>query len=320
MQRLFSTLFLAAGTLVLAAISLFVGVIDLRPSEILQGGDDFTLMLDSRLPRTLATLIAGAALAVCGMIMQMLVRNRFVEPMTAGTGQGAALGILIVVLLFPGAPIFIKMSIATITALVSSIGFLIIVRRLPPAQPLLVPLVAMIYGGIIGAGVAFFAYQWDMLQFIDTWLTGDFSGVMRGRYELLWIAAVMTLLTYLIADQFAIAGLGREASINLGLNYDQVMILGLLAISVVAALTVITVGAIPFVGLIVPNIISRQFGDNLRATLPITALCGASLVLASDIVGRVIRAPYEIPVGTVLGVIGAIVFLWLLYVRPTHAR
>ena len=76
-----------------------------------------------------------------------------------------------------------------------------IVRRLPPAQPLLVPLVAMIYGGIIGAGVAFFAYQWDMLQFIDTWLTGDFSGVMRGRYELLWIAAGMTLLTYLIADQ-----------------------------------------------------------------------------------------------------------------------
>ena len=320
MRRHSAALYLAAGTLVLAAISLFVGVISLRPSEVLFDSEAFGLMLDSRLPRTLATMIAGAALAVCGMIMQMLVRNRFVEPMTAGTGQGAALGILIVVLLFPSASILVKMSIATATALLSSIGFLLIVRRLPPAQPLLVPLVAMIYGGIIGAGVTFVAYQWDMLQYIDTWLNGDFSGVMRGRYELLWIAALMTALTYVIADQFAIAGLGRDASINLGLNYDQVMILGLLAISAVAALTVITVGAIPFVGLIVPNIISRRFGDNLRATLPLTALCGASLVLVSDIIGRVIRAPYEIPVGTVLGVLGALVFLGLLYARPKHAR
>ncbi len=248
----------------------------------------------------------------------MLVRNRFVEPMTTGTGQGAALGILLVTIFLPGASIFVKMTLASFTALVTSLGFLTIARRLPATQPLLVPLVGMVYGGILGAGVTFVAYQADMLQYIETWLNGDFSGIMRGRYELLWIAAIVAALSYLIADQFAIVGLGREASINLGLNYDQVMILGLIVISIVSALTVVTVGAIPFVGLIVPNIISRSFGDNLRATLPLTALTGGALVLASDIVGRILRHPFEIPVGTIMGVVGGLAFLWLLYRGPRH--
>ncbi len=151
-------------------------------------------------------------------------------------------------------------------------------------------------------------------------MTGEFSGVLKGRYELLWIAAGVGALTYLVADQFAIVGMGRTVSINLGLNYSQVVLIGLLAISIVTALTVVTVGMIPFVGLVVPNIVSRRFGDNLRATLPMVAIMGAGLVLFSDILGRVLRYPFEIPVGTVFGVIGAIVFLWLLYARPRHAR
>ena len=274
----------------------------------------------SRLPRTLAAVIAGASLAVTGTIMQMLVRNRFVEPSTAGHGAGAAAGILIATLFFPAAPLFAKMSLAAICALISSFGFLAIVRRLPPTQPLLVPLVGMIYGGILGAGVVFVAYQADLLQYIDIWMNGEFSGVLKGRYELIWVAAAVAALSYLVADQFAIVGMGRVASISLGLNYRQVVTIGLVAISIVTALTVVTVGVIPFVGLVVPNITSRLWGDNLRRTLPITALFGAVLVLASDILGRVLRYPFEIPVGTVFGVIGAVVFLWLLYARPGYAR
>ncbi|MCP4818187.1 MAG: iron chelate uptake ABC transporter family permease subunit [Shimia sp.] len=318
MSRTTQITLLAAGTCVLAAASLFVGVISVAPFDVLRDPEAFGLLIDSRLPRTAATLIAGSALAVCGLILQMLVRNRFVEPMTTGTGQGAALGILLVTIFLPGASIFVKMTLASFTALVTSLGFLTIARRLPATQPLLVPLVGMVYGGILGAGVTFVAYQADMLQYIETWLNGDFSGIMRGRYELLWIAAIVAALSYLIADQFAIVGLGREASINLGLNYDQVMILGLIVISIVSALTVVTVGAIPFVGLIVPNIISRSFGDNLRATLPLTALTGGALVLASDIVGRILRHPFEIPVGTIMGVVGGLAFLWLLYRGPRH--
>ncbi|MBO9479423.1 iron chelate uptake ABC transporter family permease subunit [Shimia sp. R11_0] len=309
---------LAAGTIVLAVTSLFVGVISMTPSEVWKDTDALKLLLDSRFPRTVAALIVGASLSVCGLIMQMLVRNRFVEPMTTGTGQGAALGVLAATVFWPSAPIIVQMSIATMTALATSALFLTIVRSLPPTQPLLVPLVGMIFGGILGAGVTFVAFQNDMLQFIDIWLNGDFSGVLRGRYELLWIAGIVAALAYLIADQFAIVGLGRDASVNLGLNYEQVMTLGLIIIAIVSALTVITIGAIPFVGLVVPNIVSRRFGDNLRATLPVTALAGGALVLSADIIGRVVRYPFEIPVGTILGVIGSVVFLWLLYAGPKH--
>lgn len=191
-------------------------------------------------------------------------------------------------------------------------------RKLPQTEPLLVPLVGLIYGGIIGAGVTFVAYQADLLQYIGIWMNGEFSGVLQGRYELLWVAALVGALSYLAADQFAIVGLGRTTSINLGLNYGQIVLLGLIAISLVSALTVTTVGMIPFVGLIVPNIVSRLAGGNLRASLPLIALIGAGLTLAPDILGRVLRHPFEIPVGTVYGVIGAGLFLWLLYRRPRH--
>nr|WP_323780202.1 iron chelate uptake ABC transporter family permease subunit [Amylibacter sp.] len=310
-----------AGGVVLAVLalgSLFVGVIDLKPSDLWQQSGALNLLLVSRAPRTIAVIITGAALAICGAILQMLVRNRFVEPMTAGTGQGAALGILLVTLFLPEASLLVKMAVAACTALASSVGFLLIVRRLPPTQPLLVPLVGMVYGGVIGAGVTFVAYQADLLQYIDVWMNGEFSGVLQGRYELLWLAAAVALLSYFAADQFAIVGMGRTASINLGLNYTQVVLIGLVALSIVTALTVVTVGMIPFVGLVVPNIISRFYGDNLRSTLPVTALTGAVFVLCSDILGRLLRYPFEIPVGTVFGVIGTGIFLWLLYVPKRH--
>jgi len=305
--------------LALSLISLFVGVIPIMPIDVLRDADARQVMIDSRLPRTLAVLIAGSALAICGAILQSMVRNRFVEPMTTGTGQGAALGILLVVWFFPAAPLLVKMTIAAVTALMASSGFLAIVRRLPSTQPLLVPLAGLIYGGVLGAGVVFAAYQADLLQYIGIWMSGEFSGVLRGRYELLWVAALVAAATYFAVDQFAILGLGKDASVNLGLNYSQVMLIGLLSISVVTALTVVTVGMVPFVGLVVPNIVSRRSGDNLRRTLPQIALTGAILVLASDILGRLLRYPFEIPVGTIMGVLGAVLFLWLLYRPQSHA-
>lgn len=320
MTRRALTLWAGGGVVLICALaSLFVGVIGLDPQALFDDPEALRLMAISRLPRTLAALIAGAVLAMAGTIMQVIVRNRFVEPMTTGTGQGAALGILLVSVLVPSAPLLLRMGVAASTALISVMGFLAIVQRLPQTQPLLVALVGLVYGGLIGAVVTFFAYQWDMLQFIDIWLNGEFSGVLQGRYELLWIAALVGVLIFLIADQLAIVGLGRTASVNLGLNYTQVLTLGLLAVSLVSALTVVTVGMIPFVGLVVPNVVSRGFGDNLRSTLPLVALSGAGLVLICDILARIVRYPFEVPVGTIMGVIGAGVFIALLYVRPRHA-
>jgi iron complex transport system permease protein len=311
-----------AGVLALALLSflsIFVGVIDLSLRDLWRDPEALRLIGISRFPRTIAAVIAGATLAIAGCVMQMLVRNRFVEPMTAGTGQGAALGILIVTIFAPQASILLKMVLASGTALLASLGFLAVVRHLPPTQPLLVPLVGLVYGGIIGAGVVFVAFQADLLQFISVWLNGEFSGVLQGRYELLWLAAAGAALTYFAADQFAIVGMGRAVTTSLGLNYKKVVLVGLVAISLISSLTVVTVGIIPFVGLVVPNIISGLFGDNLRRTLPLVAMMGAGLTLVSDIAGRLIRFPFEVPVGTVLGVVGAVIFLWLLYRTPRYA-
>ncbi|EAQ45585.1 MAG: iron ABC transporter permease [Roseobacter sp. MedPE-SWde] len=303
----------------LSVVSIFVGVIALSPLDLFQDPEALQLLAVSRLPRTAAAVLTGCSMAVSGQIMQILVRNKFVEPISAGTGQAAALGILLSVLLFPAAGLAIKMSLAAATALLGTMGFLALVQRLPPTEPLLVPLVGLVYGGILGAVMVFIAYQADLLQYVDVWMLGEFSGVMRGRYELLWIAGIAALVSYLIADQFAILGLGRDMSLSLGLNHRQVMALGLLCVSVVSALTVVTVGMLPFIGLVVPNLISRRLGDNLRVTLPVTALLGGVFVLACDILARVIRHPYEVPVGTVFGVLGTLAFLWLIYARPRHA-
>ena len=306
-----------AALALLVSASLFVGVIDIRQIE---AAEVWPLIWDSRFPRTVATVLTGASLAIAGQIMQLIARNRFVEPMTSGTGQSAALGIMLTVIVFPSASIGLKMAVASITALSGSVLFFMIIRRLPPTQPLLIPLVGLIYGGIVGAGVTYVAFQADMLQYIEIWMNGEFSGTLRGRYELLWLAGLAAALTYLAADQLSIIGLGEAVSINLGLNYRQVVLLGLVMISVVTALTVVTVGMVPFVGLVVPNLISMISGDNLRHTLPQTALAGAGLVLAADLLGRLVNFPFEMPVGTVIGVVGAAMFLWLLYGGKRIAR
>jgi iron complex transport system permease protein len=302
-----------AALVALGLVSLVVGVIDLRADA-----DAWGLLVVSRLPRTLAAMLAGSALAVAGLVMQMLVRNRFVEPATAGTGQGAALGLLGVTLLWPGAPIMAQMGAAFGAALLATAGFLLLARRIPPSEPLLLPLVALVYGSVVGAVGTFIGTQADLLQYIDIWLNGEFSGVMMGRYELLWISGALAVAAYLAADRLTILGLGREAAVGLGLDHGRMMALGLVIVAAVSASTVATVGSIPFVGIVVPNIASRLLGDNLRGTLPVVALGGAILVLACDILGRIVRYPYEVPVGTVFGVLGAGLFLWLLWRAPAR--
>lgn len=299
----------------LVVASLGVGVGDFSFAGLWDDAQTRQLLLASRMPRTLAALLAGAGLAIAGLVMQTIVRNRFVEPATAGTGQSAALGVLLVTLLWPQASLPVKTLVASVTALAGTSVFLVVARRLPPTEPFLVPLFGLVYGAVLGAGLTFVAWQTDLLQYLDVWTKGEFSGVLRGRYELLWIAAVMVAVAWWAADRLTVLSLGRDASVGLGLHYARMMQLGLVIVSVISALTVVIVGLIPFVGLVAPNLVTRFKGDDLRGALPWTAFAGAALVLGCDIIGRLLRYPYEIPVGTILGVVGAGLFLWLLFAR-----
>lgn len=305
-------LILAALLVPLAGASLLVGVADLS-------GDAGLILTVSRLPRTLAVLLTGAALAVSGVVMQQLVRNRFVEPGTTGTGEAAALGLLAVTILAPDAVLWVKMLAASLAGLAGTGLFLLMIRRLPVQEVLMVPLAGLVWSGVLGAMVLHIGWQTDLLQLVGIWLmTGEFSGVIAGRYELLWIAGIAAALAILAADRFAILGLGDGVARGLGLNPASVMRMGLVVVSLVTALVMATLGMVPFVGLVVPNIVSRLMGDNLRASLPVTALAGAALLLACDILGRLVIFPYEVPVGSILGVLGAGLFLWLLWRAPPH--
>ena len=302
-------------TILLAIASLFVGVSDVSLGALLSSSAEdraMQVLLISRIPRTLAIVLSGAAMAVAGLVMQMVVRNRFVEPSTAGTTESASLGFLVATIFFPAWPLMGKMLIAAAFALAGTTLFLRILRAVPLRDTLLVPLVGIMLGGIIGAVTTFFAYRFELLASLLAWNMGDFSGILRGRYELLWIGLGCTILAYVAADRFTVAGMGKDFTTNLGLNYQRVMVLGLVIVSLVSAVVLVSVGSIPFLGLIIPNLVSLMVGDNMRRTVPWVAVMGAGFVLACDILGRILRAPYEIPISVVVGVIGSAIFLYLL--------
>ncbi|MET0295873.1 MAG: iron chelate uptake ABC transporter family permease subunit [Microbacterium sp.] len=296
---------MVAGAVIVAAlatISLFIGVAEL----------DAFILFASRVPRTVALILAGIAFAVTGLIMQLLTRNRFVEPSTTGATDAASFALLMLLLAAPGLPLWGKAIVATVGALAGVLGFLALVRRIPSRSSVLVPIVGILYAGVIGAVTTFIAYRGDMLQELLSWGVGDFSSVMRGRYEMLWVAAAAALIAWIAADRFTVAGLGDDTARALGLNTRGVMGLGVSIIAIVTGVMVVVTGAIPFLGLIAPNIVSRLVGDNMRRSVPIVALLGASLVLLCDIIGRVVRFPFELPISLVMGILGGIVFLWLL--------
>ncbi len=312
MKRIFPA---AAAIGLLALISLLVGAGDVSLAGLFspqQGDRAAQILLISRIPRTLALILSGTAMAVAGMIMQMLTQNRFVEPSTAGTVESASLGLLVVTLIGPDLPVMGKMLVAAAFALAGTSLFLHILRLAPLRSALTVPLVGIMLGGIVSAVTAFFAYRFDLMQSMNAWTTGDFSGVLRGRYELLWIAFALTILAYMAADRLTLAGMGRDFTTNLGLRYGAVVSFGLVVVSMVTATIVVTVGMLPFLGLIVPNVVSMMVGDNMRRALPWVATLGAGLVLTCDIVGRVVYYPYEVPIGTIMGIVGSALFLILL--------
>ncbi|WP_265502080.1 ABC transporter permease [Paracoccus beibuensis] len=311
----------ALGLSVLALMlgSLTVGAAHIDLRAVFSDSQAMLVLLESRLPRTVAVALTGAALSVAGVLIQALVRNRFVGPDTSGTAEGAALGLLTITILWPASPLWLRMIAASVAAMATTALFLAVIRRLPVREVMLVPIAGLVLSGVLGSIVTFIGWQTDLMQYVGTWLmSGEFSGVISGRYELLWVAAIAAALAWFSADRFAILGLGDQVATGLGLSTATVMRLGLAVVSVVTAMVVTTVGMIPFVGLVVPNLVARIMGDNLRASLPVVALVGAALVLACDLAGRLVIRPYEIPAGLVLGILGALLFLWLLHRRPAH--
>ncbi len=312
--------YLIVAVIILSFLSLFVGVSRITPMDLLDFKSEETeIFLISRLPRLVAILLAGAGMSIAGLIMQQLSRNKFVSPTTAGTLDATRLGILVSMLLFTNASTIEKMIVAFAFALAGTFLFMQILDRIKFKDAIFIPLVGLMFGSILSSITTFFAYKADVIQNMSAWLQGDFSMIMKGRYELLYISVPVLIITYLYANRFTVAGMGEDFAKNLGLAYRRIVNIGLVLVALITTTVVLTVGMIPFLGLIIPNIVSLFKGDNLQKTLPHTALLGAAFLLICDILGRVLIFPYEISISLMVGVIGSAIFLYLLFRGKAYA-
>ena len=302
---------LAVGALLV--VSLFTGVYD-----VVGEADGSTMFSVTRIPRTVALVLSGAAMAMCGLVMQLLTQNRFVEPTTTGTTEWAGLGLLTVMVVFPGASILSRMLGAVLFAFIGTMVFFMFLRRVSLRSSLIVPIVGIMLGAVVGSVSTFLALKTDMLQNIGIWFAGSFTSVLRGNYELLWIVALVVVAVFVVADRFTVAGLGKEVATNVGLNYDRIILVGTSLIAIATGVVTVVVGNLPFLGLIVPNVVSLIRGDDLRSNLPWVCLLGIALVTVCDLIGRTIIMPFEVPVSLILGVVGAIVFIALLLRQRRH--
>lgn len=299
--------------ILLSVLSLFIGAKSLRLSEFIRGGEtELMVVALSRLPRLFSILLTGMALSIAGLIMQQITRNKFVSPTTAATMDSARMGILAAMLLLPGATAIQKMAVSFVFAMAGTFAFMAILGRIKPRNIIVIPLVGIMLGNLIDSVTTFFAYRHEVVQNVDSWLQGSFSMVTRGRYEIIFITLPLLVAAWFYANKFTIAGLGEDFARNLGVNYRLIVNIGLTIVALISSAVLVTVGNIPFIGLIIPNIVSLLRGDHVRNNLWTTALFGAAFVLACDILGRILIWPYEISISLTAGVIGSIIFLVLI--------
>lgn len=311
-------LFILLG--VLSVISVFIGASDVTLSSILNGdSQQLYILFISRIPRLLSVCVTGVGMGICGLIMQQLTRNKFVSPTTAATMDFAKLGMLIAMVFFAGASLVHKMVFAFICSLLGTFLFMGIMKQVKFRNSLFIPLIGMMLGNVVNSITSFIAYQFDLVQNISSWAQGDFTNIMKGNYELLYLSIPLVFIAFLYANKFTIAGMGEDFSANLGLNHKWVVNVGLTIIALITSVIIITVGSIPFIGLIVPNVVSMYLGDNLKRGLWHTALMGALFLLACDVIGRIVIYPYEVSIGLTVGVIGSIIFLYMLMRRGSNA-
>ncbi|OFT93414.1 ABC transporter permease [Brevibacterium sp. HMSC24B04] len=293
-------------TAALVVASLFVGVFDIFG----EGGAEMFAI--TRIPRTIALVLSGAAMAMCGLVMQLMTQNRFVEPTTTGTTEWAGLGLLLTMIIAPDSGLLVKMAGAIIMSFIGTLIFFAFLRQVTLRSSVIVPIVGLMLGAVVGAVSTYIALATDMLQSLGIWFAGSFTSVLKGQYEPLWIIVAIAVAIFIAADRFTVVGLGESVAVNVGINYNRVILLGTGLVALATGVVTVVVGNLPFLGLVVPNIVSMFRGDDLRSNLPWVALMGIAAVTVSDIIGRIIIAPFEVPVSLILGVVGSVVFIALL--------
>ena len=307
--------------LVLVITSLLVGV-DQRVNVVnlfRLDGEAWRIFLLSRFPRTFVIILTATSISIAGMIMHALGRNKFISPSTAGTTDAAMLGILIGYLLIPNQSNLIKFVFAFAFSMVATLIFITIINHIKFKNAIYVPLIGMMFGGVIGAVATLIAQRFQILQVMTSIGVGSFAHISVINAQLLLLLIPALVIAGIFVQKFNIIALGVDFAKSLGVNYGVVMVLGLIIVAMIASSTFIVVGPLPFLGLIVPNLMSIYYGDNMKKNFIDVALFGSSFVLLNDIVSRLLQFPGETPISFTMGVSGAVIFFYLIF-RKVRAK
>ncbi len=332
--KFFFLLSLLVGAFMVLITSIGIGPVPISPAEVMDTlfGETVSRRFDMiiwnvRLPQALTAIVAGAGLAVCGAVMQAILRNPLGSPFTLGISHAAGFGAALSVMVFD----FGTMSSSSVGAVsinspyltaaiafgcsLSATGIIIMVSRLRSATPEIMVLTGVALGSLFTAGTMFLQYFADDIQLAAMvfWTFGD---VARASWSELLIICVVTgaaYLWYLINRwNFNAIEAGDETAKGLGVKVDRIRIVGMLISSLVSAVIVSFLNIIGFVGLVCPHIVRRVIGDDYRFLLPGSCIMGGILLLASDTVARVVLAPNALPVSVLTAFLGAPIFIWLI--------
>ncbi|MGK9148343.1 iron ABC transporter permease [Plantibacter flavus] len=318
-RRFVVVMAVAVALLVVAAvIGLLAGSLWLKTGDValwLNGTapDLIGRALDDRTPRVLAALLAGAALALAGCVVQSTVRNPLAEPGILGITAGAGLGAVLVVTMLGGArPLLIVMAIVTGLATFGLIALLAWRGGLLPDRFVLIG-IGCGYG--LSAVTTFLLLRsdpWNTPRIL-TWLSGTTYGRTLPDVAPVAIALVIAVpLLFGMRRQLDLLAIDEDTPRILGVRLERTR-LGVLAIAaVLAALSVVAIGAVGFVGLVAPHLARGLVGARHNRIIPVSMLLGALLVCVADTLGRTLIAPAQIPAGLMIALIGAPYFVWLL--------
>ena len=314
--------FFAALLLLLAVLSLLLGSIRISPVQVIRammagdrGNTDLRIFLYSRLPRTLGGILCGCGLAVAGAVLQVVLNNSLAGPNIIGVNAGAGFAALVVMALFPRAAGMLPAA-AFIGALACSL-LIYGVARWTGASRMTLILAGVAVTSIVNAASACLRYLFpDILAAYNSFSVGTLNGVTMSK---LWAAlpylAVGLAAALLLSGDMNILALGEEMARSLGLKVERCRLLLILTAAVLAGASVSFAGLIGFVGLLVPHAARILLGSDSRLVVAGSALLGAGSVLLCDLLGRVVFAPFELPVGVVLSLVGGVCFVALLFHR-----
>ena len=313
---------LTAAVWVAGLLSLCLGAESLALKEVIaallgdQGGATaFQIVRYVRLPRTCACLLAGAALAASGVIIQGVLANSLASPSTIGVNSGAGLAVAICCAIAPTAVALVPLA-ALVGAFTGVLLVLFIAQRTSASKITLV-LAGVAISSMFGAGVDLVVTLVpEALNGYSDFRIGGFSGVSMSRLAVAFWPIVLSIIAALsLHNQMDVLMLGTEQAQALGLPAKKMRMLMLALAAVLAGAAVSFSGLVSFVGLIVPHMMRRLVGEESGPLLAASVLGGAALLCGCDLLARMIFAPYELPVGIVMSLLGGPFFLWLLRKR-----